>query len=270
MMNDDELAPAIDGGQYKIAQRTPIHEPPAWQGDHMQFKALQKAAAGGEDEDDDAVSDAIQSEDDRASDAMSTISDIQEQVKQMDATSRATLVDRIKRFSSRHGVRARTVNADWPSDDLEEEMRRLQSEVALQRSMKFQRRMLLTFTSGVEYIHTKTPLNGKLDGWGEAVLQQVDDYDDVFERLHEKHAPKLGVAGMGKQEEPEMALLRMLAYSAFTHAVTTSIAKMAMAPTQAEARREVATARMKQATADSNAFIRATQSTPAKRTVSLT
>ena len=236
----------------------------------MPFKALQQAAGGGED--DDALSDAAESEC-GASDAMSTISDLQDQVKQMDAASRATLVDRIKRFASRHGVRARTVNADWPSDDLEEEMRRLQSEVALQRSMKFQRRMLLTFTSGVEYIHTKTPLNGKLDGWGEAVLQQVDDYDDVFERLHEKHAPKLGVAGIGKQEEPEMALLRMLAYSAFTHAVTTSIAKMAMAPTQVEARREVASARMQQAAADSSAFIRATsapQSTPAKRTVSLT
>lgn len=230
----------------------------------MQFKALQQV-------DYESSDGAPTVEDDNTSvGGMSTVSEIREQAAALSAEARAALAERIKRFAGRHGLRARNVNVDWPDDDLEDEMRRLEHEVSLQRSLKFQRRMLLTFTAGCEYVHTKTPLRGRLDGWGETVLSQIDDYDDVFERLHEKHAPKLGVAGMGKAEEPEVQLLRMLAYSAFTHAVTTSIAQMSMSANTVEQRKEQAAIRMKQSADDSKSFINATSKPQmTKRTVKL-
>ena len=228
------------------------HAPPQqWDGEHMPFTALQRPDPSTDD-------DSFDGDDNISVGGMSTAGDIREQAEAMSQEARAGLVDRIKRFASRHGLRARTVNVDWPDDDLEDEMRRLENEVALQRSLKFQRRMLLTFTAGCEYIHTKTPLNGRLDGWGETILSQIDDYDDVFERLPETHAPKLGVAGVGQAEETEIQLLRMLAYSAFTHAVTTSIAKMSMSANTVEQRKEQAAIRMQKSAVDTKSFIHAT------------
>jgi len=243
-----------------ISASDPIAERPDW-GAPMSFAALQQAGVPSESSASSEASEDRQGDDEdaRSEGGMSTVSEIREEAAKMSEAQREELTARIKRFAARHQLRARAVNSDWAEDDLELEMQRLQGEVALQRSLKFQRRALLTFTSGVEYVHTKTPLNGKLDGWGEIVLEQIDDYDDVFERLHAKHAPKLGVSGIGKQEEPEIQLLRMLAYSAFTHSITTSIAKMALQPNVVEERKQQAAVRIQQSAKDTDKFIGATK-----------
>ena len=251
MMEDPH---AEDGNM--ISASDPITVQPDW-GPPMSFTALQQAGAHSESS--ESLPDGGGDDDARSDGGMSTVSEIREEAAKMNEAQREELTARIRRFAARHQLRARAVNSDWAEDDLELEMQRLQGEVALQRSLKFQRRALLTFTSGVEFVHTKTPLNGKLDGWGEIVLEQIDDYDDVFERLHAKHAPKLGVGGIGKQEEPEIQLLRMLAYSAFTHSITTSIAKMAFQPNAVEQRKQQAAVRMQQSAKDTDKFIGATK-----------
>ena len=263
MLNSSTVLSGSNDNEVRTGQPLAEHQ---WPDDtSMPFKSLQQTEATSSDDEADA-----QSVGGESVGQMSSVSDIQQQAEAMNAMAKSTLVDRIKRYASRHGLRARTVNVDWPDDDLEDEMRRLENEVAVARSLKFQRRMLLTFTAGCEYVHHKTPLSGRLDGWGESVLAQIDDYDDVFERLHEKHAPKLGVAGVGKAEEPEIQLLRMLAYSAFTHAVTTSIAKMSLAPGSIEQRKEQAAVRMRESASDSHTFINATtKGGSTKRTVKL-
>ena len=35
------------------------------------------------------------------------------------------------------------------------------------------------------------PLDLKLDGWGESIHENINDYDDVFEELHEKYKGSL-------------------------------------------------------------------------------
>ena len=156
----------------------------------------------------------------------SVASEIRQQAERVDRLEKERMVDRIKRFAKTHDLKARMANADWSADDLQVEIMRLSKEASLVRSLKFQRRVLLTATSGMEYVHTKTPLAGKLDGWGESILSTIDEFDPVFERLHEKHAPKMSLGSEGGEEEPELQLLRMLFYSAFTHGLSVSIAKL--------------------------------------------
>ena len=68
--------------------------------------------------------------------------------------------------------------------------------------------MLMAFVSAIEFMNSKfDPFDIKLDGWAEAVNENIDDYDDVFGELHEKYAGKAKIA-------PELKLLFMLGGSA--------------------------------------------------------
>ena len=170
--------------------------------------------------------DSSSDDDDDDMDNASVASEIRQQAERVDRLEKERMVDRIKRFAKTHDLKARMANADWSADDLQVEIMRLSKEASLVRSLKFQRRVLLTATSGMEYVHNKTPLSGKLEGWGESILATIDEFDPVFERLHEKHAPKMSMGSEGAEEEPELQLLRMLFYSAFTHGLSVSIAKL--------------------------------------------
>jgi hypothetical protein len=115
--------------------------------------------------------------------------------------------------------------------DIRAEGDRIENEVAVRRSIKFQRRALLTVSSGVEYMHNKSPLlKGRLTGWGEAMLDGIDDFDVVFRRLHAKHGPRISNGRPAKEMEPEIELLYMIAYNAFTFSVSQSIAKLTASP----------------------------------------
>lgn len=216
-----------------------VHQPPHWE-EPVSFTTLKSSDVHG-DADGNAFSVAgasprvamsssgssdSDSDDDNDIESASVASEIRQQAERVDRLEKERMVDRIKRFAKTHELKARMANADWSADDLQVEILRLSKEASLVRSLKFQRRVLLTATSGMEYVHTKTPLAGKLEGWGESVLSSIDEFDPVFERLHEKHAPKLSMGSEGGEEEPELQLLRMLFYSAFTHGLSVSIAKL--------------------------------------------
>jgi hypothetical protein len=121
-----------------------------------------------------------------------------------------------------------TKNADISA--IRAEGDRIENEVAVRRSIKFQRRALLLASSGVEYLHNKSPMiKGRLTGWGEALLDGIDDFDVVFRRLHAKHGPRIKNGRPSKEMEPEMELLYMVAYNAFTFTLTQSIANLTAA-----------------------------------------
>lgn len=184
----------------------------------------------------------------------SEIRRMQEQIQQQE---RASLRSKIKRLSEQTGIKCIVIRNTLTIDDLQAEVKRITDEHTLMRSIKFQRRLLLTFTSGVEFIHNKTPLAGKLDGWGDSMMASLDDYDRVFERLHEKHAPRHGVDGKPtKPMEPEVELLYLLGYSAFSYGVTSSIAHLTMS--QAKQAMHQAQVRTANAARDTKKFEEAT------------
>ena len=82
--------------------------------------------------------------------------------------------------------------------------------------------MLIALVTGIEFLNTKfDPFDIKLEGWSENVHENVNDYDDVFEELHEKYKSKAQMA-------PELKLLFMLAGSGFMFHLTNTMFKSAL------------------------------------------
>jgi len=69
--------------------------------------------------------------------------------------------------------------------------------------------MLMACVTGIEFLNGRfDPFSVKLDGWGESVNENLNDYDEIFEELNEKY-------GGGGDMAPELRLLFTLAGSAF-------------------------------------------------------
>ena len=82
--------------------------------------------------------------------------------------------------------------------------------------------MLITFCSGIEFLNGRfDPINAKLDGWSESVHENIVDYDEVFEELHEKYS------GSGEMA-PELKLIMMVGGSAFMYHLTNTMFKSSL------------------------------------------
>jgi len=87
------------------------------------------------------------------------------------------------------------LNAYSPIDELRTEVKRITYSIDVDKSIKFSRRMLIACTTGLEFMNKKyNPFEIQLDGWSENVMENVDDYDEVFEELYVKYRSKMHVA----------------------------------------------------------------------------
>jgi hypothetical protein len=92
---------------------------------------------------------------------------------------------------------------------------RIVKEKEIDGSVRFQRKMMMGFITGLEYLNTRyDPLTVQLDGWSEQVHENINDYDEVFEELHDKYK------GNSSQMAPELKLLVSLSGSAFMFHLT--------------------------------------------------
>jgi hypothetical protein len=82
--------------------------------------------------------------------------------------------------------------------------------------------MLVACVTGLEFFNKRyNPFEVQLEGWSESVMENVDDYDGVFEELYVKYSSKVSVA-------PEVKLIMMLGGSAMMFHLTNSMFKSAM------------------------------------------
>ena len=83
--------------------------------------------------------------------------------------------------------------------------------------------MLMACITGVEFLNGKfDPFNIKLDGWSESMNEGINDYDEIFEELHEKY--RGGRADMA----PEIKLMLMVGGSAFMFHLTNTMFKTSL------------------------------------------
>ncbi len=107
-------------------------------------------------------------------------------------------------------------------EEMKLELDRLKRDREIDQSVKFQRKVMLTLVTGVELMNNKfDPIGARLDGWSENVNDTIDDYDEVFEELHEKYKGKAKMA-------PELKLMFMLGGSAFMFHMTNTMFKTQM------------------------------------------
>ena len=72
--------------------------------------------------------------------------------------------------------------------DMKHDYDRLSSRRELDQSIRFQQKMLVAGVTAIEFLNNKfDPADIKLDGWSESIHENIHDYDDVFEELHEKY-----------------------------------------------------------------------------------
>jgi hypothetical protein len=113
-----------------------------------------------------------------------------------------------------------SMNSDF--GEMKAEFDRIKRKREIDQSVKFQRKMLVAFVTAIEFLNGKfDPLDLKLDGWSESVHENANDYDDIFEELHEKYK---GTAQMA----PELKLMLMLGGSGFMFHLTNTMFKTSL------------------------------------------
>jgi hypothetical protein len=106
-------------------------------------------------------------------------------------------------------------------EDMQFEHERLKKQRDVEKSIKFSRKILMAFVSGIEFLNGRfDPFDVKLEGWSENIMENVSDYDEVFEELHEKYSDSVKMA-------PELKLIAMVAGSGFMFHLTNSLFKSA-------------------------------------------
>lgn len=116
-----------------------------------------------------------------------------------------------------------TIQSDL--DEMRAEYHRIVREKEVDASVRFQRKMLMSTVTGIEYLNGRfDPFDVKLDGWSESVHENVNDYDDIFEELHDKYKSS------GKKMAPELRLLLSLSGSAFMFHLTSRMFNQSKVP----------------------------------------
>ena len=135
---------------------------------------------------------------------------------------KADLVNKLGRLEKKGFTVNKRLNAYSPIDELRTEVKRITYSIDVDKSVKFSRRMLIACTTGLEFMNKKyNPFEIPLDGWSENVMENVEDYDEVFEELYVKYRTKMQVA-------PEVKLIMMLGGSAMMFHLTNSMFKSVM------------------------------------------
>jgi len=109
-----------------------------------------------------------------------------------------------------------------PLAEMQGEYEMIMEEKSKKNSIKFQGNMLMAFINGIEFLNNRfDPFDIKLDGWGDQINENLEDYDDVFGELHEKYKSKASLA-------PELKLLFQLGGSAMMVHMTNTMFKSSM------------------------------------------
>ena len=106
-------------------------------------------------------------------------------------------------------------------EDLKFEYKKLKRQRDVEKSIKFSRKILMAIISGIEFLNGKfDPFDIRLNGWSENMMDNINDYDEVFEELHDKYSESVSVS-------PELKLIMMVAGSGFMFHLTNSLFKTA-------------------------------------------
>jgi hypothetical protein len=113
-------------------------------------------------------------------------------------------------------------NMDSNLQEMMGEYEMIMEENTKQNSLKFQGNMMMAIINGIEFLNNRfDPFDVKLDGWGEQINENINDYDDIFGELYEKYKSKASLS-------PELKLLFQLGGSAMMVHMSNTMFKSAM------------------------------------------
>lgn len=145
----------------------------------------------------------IPSHDDRGSSASSRMTDREKNKK------KRMMIKKLEEWYEKGTIKNMSrFNNDSPYEDVEDEYETALEDKRRKDSVKLQGWWFMTFVNTIEYGNSAlgNPFDLNLDGWGEQVSENIDDYEEIFGELYEKYK--------GGKMAPELALLLRLGFSA--------------------------------------------------------
>ena len=134
---------------------------------------------------------------------------------------KADLLNKLARLEKKGFKTSGKLNAYSDIEQLRTEYKRIMFQIESDQGIKFARRVLMACVTGVEFLNKRyDPFDVQLDGWSENMMENIEDYDTVFEELHAKYKDKIAVA-------PEIKLMMMVGGSAMMFHLTKSMFKSA-------------------------------------------
>jgi hypothetical protein len=131
----------------------------------------------------------------------------------------------MERLESKGYRLPRKFNMQSNFEEMKAEHQRILREKEVDASIRFQRKTLMALVTGIEFLNTRfDPFDIRLDGWSESIQEDITDYDDIFEELHDKYK------STGRKMAPELRLLMSLSGSAFMFHLTNSMFKQQPLP----------------------------------------
>ena len=113
-------------------------------------------------------------------------------------------------------------NMDSDLNEMIGEYETIIAEKEKSNAIKFQGKMMMACITGLEFLNNKfDPFDIKLEGWGEQINENIDEYDDIFAELHEKYKSKAKMS-------PELKLLFQLGGSAMMVHMSNTLFKSSM------------------------------------------
>ena len=115
---------------------------------------------------------------------------VQQQKQQQGRSNESEKLDLLMKLDDlrSNGYVVRQFDLHTHSVELKKELHRLQRNIELKSSIKFQQKMLMATVSAVEYGNkTFDPFKVDLDGWSENIFENIEDFNHVFERLYDKY-----------------------------------------------------------------------------------
>ena len=135
---------------------------------------------------------------------------------------KSDLINKLTRLEKKGFSVNKRLNAYSNVEELRAEVKRITYSIDVEQSIRFSRRMLVACVTGLEFLNKRyNPFEIQLEGWSESIMENVDDYDGVFEELYVKYRSKVNVA-------PEVKLIMMLGGSAMMFHLTNSMFKSVM------------------------------------------
>jgi len=182
-----------------------------------------------EDDDGEAEDDDDEEEDDEDDDDRSMTSNDSEsrivRKKRDEISEKREILYQLNRLEAKGYTIPGNYNMNSDLQEMKQEYERIVRDKDIDASIRFQRKMLMAFVSGTEYLNSRyDPFAIKLEGWSDQVHENITDYDDIFEELHEKYKSK------GKKMAPELRLFISLTGSAFMFHLTSKMFKESSIP----------------------------------------
>jgi len=141
---------------------------------------------------------------------------------------KSEVLSKLQRLEQKGFPVSKRYTMDNTLDEMNQEYNRLVDTRNMEASLRFQRQALMSVVTGLEWANGRfDPFDIKLDGWSEAVHENVEDFDEIFEELYDKYKER------GKMP-PEARLVMALAGSGFMCHVSNTFLKSRMSSVSAD------------------------------------